>query len=477
MSCSKFATPTPSSEIHACGIDMPKAIPKIKTRLGHGYTRKLEAFSTSDIALNTTYWLLQTFDTPNKKGEIKTANAYLWRVLTDRKIESFMTTPEPYPMGDARVLSMITCPVAIDELSGLPKVLTACLYTTNSLAGLSSFSLTHDEKNPSCLEYYFNVIAKTQFALTHLKAMRNEDIVEMLSTSTRIDSDTLLDMLESKCNDLRFKRRASDDLSDEERKEHEKTALIEARAYMASLEPRIVVTCCIDWLNNNLKLSKTTDPELCKSIGGKIPIPSHKLGEWNKTVGLAMIAIASKLYKDSPLDLQNALPAGFGAWVAEFTPKDQRYGISVDRMDLDEACKSVQGKVGLMKLLEKEQARQEAFIADLEAILEAPGNDEGARARAALCKLTDGIDEHHRSIHGLSRAILLRLITGQLKFPCQLYTQITDFFRKIGLNWSVKDITVYQTEDDSFDPFTLLHLAGESTHPMRESGVKRSLSE
>ncbi len=479
MSCSKLAAPTPFSEIHACGIDMPRAIPMIQTRLGHGYTRKIEAFSVSDIALNTTYYLLQTFDTPNKKGEIKTANAYLWRVLTKGKIESFTTTPEPYPMGEARVLSTISCPVAIDEMCRLPKTLEACLYTTNSLGALSSFSLTHDPKDPSCLEYYFNVVAKTRFALAHIMSMKNDDIVEMLRTSPRIDSDTLLDILDYKCNDLRFKRRAPDGLSDEERKQFEKDALTEARAYMATRQPAGVVACCIHWLENNLKLPKTTDPVICKErVGRMIPIHADNLPKWDATVGLAMIAIASKLYADSPVDLQSALPAGYGAWVAEFTPKDQRYGIAVDKMDLDEACKTVKGKIGLIKLLETEQPRQEAFIADLRAILDAPGNNELERARMALGKLTHGIDAHGTSIHGLARAILLQQITGQLKFPCLLHNELNGFFRMIGLNWHVKDITVFQSDaDDSLDPFALLQLAGEGTHPMRESGVKRSLSE
>ena len=485
MSCSKFSTPTPFAEIHACGIDMMQAVPTIKTRHGHGFKRTTDAFSISDTAGNTTYWLLQYFDTPNKKNEVKTANAYLWRALDGGvKIESFTTTPDAYSMDDGRVLSLITCPVAKEEMFDKPKSLAACLYTTNSLAALSSFSLTHDEKDPSCLEFFFNVIAKTRFALTHIMSMEDKDIVELLMTAPRMDSDTLLDMLEDKCNELRFKQRAPEGLSDDERKQFEKDALSEARAYMATLKPRRVVSCCIRWLENNLRLPKTTDPVVCKEkVGQKIPIAPEKIAQWNTTVGLAMIVIGSNMYKNSPVDLQNALPAGFGAWVAEFTPKDQRYGITADKMDLDEACKTAKGKISLMKLLVTEHARQEAFIADLKAVLESPGNDESARARAALIKLTEGIHDYGTSIHGLARSILLRVITGEIKISCPLYSEILLFFRKIGLNWALEHITVYQNdENDAFDPFMLLHLSGESTHPMRSeearfSGVKRSLSE
>lgn len=483
MSLSKFSTPTPFTEIEDGEIDMLQAVTNLKTRYGHGYTRTTDTFSVSDMNGNTTHWILQYFETPNKKDEIKTSNAYLWRALdSGMKIESFTSTPEAYSMDDGRVLSLITCPVAKDELFEKPKSLAACLYTTNSFGALSSFSLT--QKDPSCLEFFFNVIAKTQFALTHLMSMKNEDVVQLLTNSPRIDSDTLLDMLEDKCNELRFNSRAPEGLSDDERRQFEKAALAEARAYMATLKPRTVFNCCLHWLENNLRLPHTTDPVICKEkVGQKIPIAPERIADWNATAGLAMIVIGSNLYKKSPLDLQNAIPAGFGAWVAEFTPKDQRYGITVDKMDLDEACKTAKGKISLMKLLETEHIRQEAFIEDLKAVLESPGNDELARARAALVKLTKGIDEYGASIHGLARCILLRIITGEIKISCLLYSEILAFFRKIGLNWALEHITVFQNdENDSFNPFTLLHLSGESTHPLRWeesrfSGVKRCLSE
>lgn len=483
MSCSKFASQTPFTEIHASEFAMLDAIPKIKTRLGHGYTRTTEAFSIMSAAGDWTYWLLQIFDTPNKKNESKTANAYLWRVITHNKIESFTQTPEPYSMDDGRVLSLILCPVAKEEMFGLPKSLAACLYTTNSLAALSSFSLTHNVKNPSCLEFYFNVIAKSRFALTHLVSMKDKDVFDLLTTTRFMDADTLLDILSDLDNETRFKRRAPADLSDDDRKKFNEDALQSTRQHIKDTgKHKELKALVMRWLERNLELAHTTDPELCKlRIGRMIPIPEEKIADWNRSAGLLMIVIASKLYKDSPVDLQNALPAGYGAWVAEFTPKDERYGVTVDQMDLDKACKTARGKIGLMKLLDKEHERQEAFITDFKAILEAPGNDELAKAQAALEKLTHGIDQYATSIHGLARSILLRIITGEIKISCMLYAEILGFCRKLGLNWSLEHTTVYQNdEDDSFDPYVLLHLSGESTHPMREdrvSGVKRASSD
>lgn len=480
MSCSKFSTPTPATSIYACGIDMLQEIKKIKTRFGNGYTRTTEAFCISDISGETSYWLLQIFDTPNKKKEMKTCNAYLWRVLTNSKIESFTSTPVPYSMGDARVLSTISCPVAIDEMSGLPKALAGCFYTTNSLGALSSFSLTHDEKDPSCLEYYFNVVAKSELSRRQIASMPAQEVKEYMRTTRFISADALLDIVSDLDNGDRFHARALDDLSDNDRKAfNEELLRVTREGVAASEDHEDFKALVLRWIERNLQLPKTMDPVLYKEqIGRMLPLPD--IAKWNEIAGLSLIVIASKLYKNSPVDLQSALPAGYGALVAEFTPKDSRYGVSFGKEELDEACKTPYGKIQLMKLLFKEHDRQETFIADLKAILEAPGNDELAKARAALHKLTHGIDEYGSSIHGLSRAILLRLIVGELKFPPLLHAEIVGCFRKIGLNWDIEDIPVYpiDEEDDSLDPFALLHIAGDHSHPMREgAGMKRSLSE
>ena len=149
-------------------------------------------------------------------------------------------------------------------------------------------------------------------------------------------------------------------------------------------------------------------------------------------------------------------------------------------MDLGETCATPQGMFKLIKLMDTEHSRQEAFIGELKAILDAPGQDEQTRATAALAKLTTGIDEYGTSIHGLSRAILLRVITGDINFPPLLYNAILGYFRdNFGLNWDLHRPQVYEDESGTLDPFQLLHMVGESSHPMREEcvGVKRSLSE
>lgn len=475
MSFSKFSTPTPATSIHACGLNMPKEIQSITTRFGHGYTRTTEAFSVSNNYGDITYWLIQIFDTPNKKQEMKTANALLWRVLTTSKIESFTSSPEPYSMGDDRVLSVITCPVAIDELSLHPKSLAQCLYTTNSWGLLSSMSRTHDKKDPVCLEYYFNVICKSQLSRRQIASMPAAEVLEYMRKTRFISADALFDIVSDLDNADRFQARALDGLSDDERRKFNEELLRVTREGIT--DPDEFKALVLRWIERNLSLSKTMDPVLYKEqIGRMLPLPD--ISKWNELVGLLLIVIASHLYKISPVDLQLALAAGHGAMVAEFTNKDVRYGLTVDKMELGEACKTPRGKIALMKLLDTEHDRQEAFIADLKAILEAPGNDELARARAALHKLTHGIDEYGSSIHGLSRAILLRLIVGELKFPPLLYAEIEGCLRQIGLNWTIRHISVDPSEDDSLDPFSLAHGAGEHLHPMRESvGAKRSYSE
>ena len=53
-----------------------------------------------------------------------------------------------------------------------------------------------------------------------------------------------------------------------------------------------------------------------------------------------------------------------------------------------ETCATPQGMFKLIKLMDTEHSRQEAFIGELKAILDAPGQDEQTRATAALAKLT-----------------------------------------------------------------------------------------
>lgn len=461
--------------VDACGVNMLQEFQSISTRFGHGYTRTTEAFSVSNSDGNTTYWLIQYFDTPNKKKEMKTANAFLWRVLSEAKIESFTTSPEPYSMGDDRVLSIITCSVAIDEMSLCPKSLAQCLYTTNSFGILSSMSRTHSGTNRSCLEYYFNVISKSQLSRRQIAPMPAAEVLEYMRKTRFISADALFDIVSDLDNGDRFQARALDGLSDDERRTFNSELLRVTRDGITDAEE--FKGLVLRWIERNLSLSKTMDPVLYKEqIGRMLPLPD--ISKWNELVGLLLIVIGSHLYKLSPVDLQLVIAAGHGALLAEFTNKDERYGLTFDKMELGEACRTPRGKIGLIKLLETEHVRQEAFIADLKAILEAPGNDEKARAHAAFHKLTRGIDEYGHSIHGLSRAILLRLIVGELKFPGLLYNEIQDCFRKIGLNWSLESIMVYPSEDDSLDPFSVLHGVGEHLHPMREEGAgcKRSFS-
>jgi hypothetical protein len=480
MACSKFSTVTPCLSIFASSIDFPREIPKIKTRFGHGYTRTTEAFCISDIDGKTTFWLAQIFDTPNKKDVVETSNVYIWHVLTDAKIESFTRSPVPYSMGDGRVLSTIECPLAIQEMSELPKSLAACLYTTNSFASLSSMSRTHGGKDPSCLEFYFNVKAKSELALRQMAVKPAKAVFDYMQTTRFIDGDTLNDIVQNLGNDQRFHARAADSMSDDARKTFNDELLRHTRENIAKSgdhDDFQILVCA--WIRRNLDLPKLFDPVKCKELVGR-KLPLFDIALWNHSVGLLMIVIASKLYKESPVDLQLALAAGHGAWVAEFTTRDERYGCSIDKkMNLGEACKTPHGKIGLMKLLITEHARQETFIAELQDIIAGKGEDELARARAALTKLTKGIDEYGASIHGLCRAIVLRVMTEDIEFPPLLYNEIVGYFREnFGLNWDFHPTEVYETDDDSLDPFTLLHNAGEGIHPMREEtvGSKRSLS-
>ena len=477
MSFSKFSTPTPATCIRDCRLHMPREIQRVETRLKHGYTRSTEAFCIKDGDSNASYWLLQIFDTPNNKDQMKTANALLWRVLTNSQVESFTSSPELYSMEGNRVMSIITCTVAIDELFLYPKCLAACLYTTNSFGALSSFSLTHDQEDPACLEYYFNVVAKSELSRRQIASIPGTEVVEYMRTTRFMTADALLDIVEDLSYDDRFVARAPRNLSDAETKAFNNELLLKTRANLP--EPEVFKALVLRWIERNKSFSKIENPACYKEwVGRTLPLPN--VAKWNESVGLLMIVIASYLYKKSPVDLQLALAAGHGALVAEFTPKDERYGITVDKMDLDEACKTPRGKIALMKLLETEHDRQENFIADLKAILEAPGNDELAKARAALVKLTQGIDQYGRSIHGLSRAILLRYITGDLKFPPLLFAEIEAYLAGIGLNWKLKKIDVDFSDDDFLDPFCLCHGAGERLHMQEEIpavGLKRSLSE
>lgn len=418
MSFSPFDMRTPHFKIPS-QFPLHDMIERMKTHLGHGYTRNIIAFSWKKNDDQVIYFLAQSFETNNKKGVKTTASCFLWMICNGfERLESFAVPDEVYKMDDGE-LRMILCPLMAETLKVLPKRLLAYLFTTNDVAGMDSFTYSRPPWAPRCIENYVMASGKSQFVQSHVRSMPPEELFNLYLTSRFIDSDTIADILQDLGNDERFQKRAPPGLSDEERKLWESDAIKSIRERMkAEVSPERFKELVGSWISRNLELSPNLDPVIYKdAVGRKLPMTPAMCQAWDKLSPLVFLFATSRFYWRSPADLYLALTAGFdGTWIAELTPKDQRWGVSPpNKKDLKWVSTTPEGLAWLLQALKTKGRAQEEFVAGLKTILNAEDISETRRIDEAVLKLTDGLDKYEHGILGLVKSIYLRLLTGEIK--------------------------------------------------------------
>lgn len=416
MSFSPFDMRTPHVKIPS-QFPLYDMIKRMKTHLGHGYTREIIPFSWKRHD-QTTYFLAQSTKTVDKKGVDKTSSLFLWMVCNGiQSLESFAVPDEVYKMDDGEI-RMIQCPLMAETLKVLPKRLLAYLFTTNDVAGMDSFTYSRPPWAPRCIENYVMASGKSLFVQSHVRSMPPEELFNLYLTSRFIDSDTIADILHGLGNDDRFQKRVPPGLSDEERKLWESDAIKTIRERMKTeVSPERFKELVGSWISRNLELSPNLDPVIYKdAVGRKLPMTPEMCQAWDKLSPLVFLFATSRFYWRSPADLNLALAAGFdGTWIAELTPKDQRWGVSPpNKKDIKWVSTTPEGLFWLLQALKTKGKAQEEFVAGLKTILNAKDISEPHRIDEAVLKLTDGLDKYEHGILGLIKSIYLRLLTGEI---------------------------------------------------------------
>lgn len=469
MSSCTFDMQTPTVRVQNT-LAVHSMVAGMKTHLEHGYERHLHVFSVKETDDRTTFYILQIFDTTNKKGETKTASGFLWKVLTGLQcVESFMVADTVHAMEGGRILRDVTCPVATEELLALPKCLVAAPFTTNDVACMDSFTYSRPPSAPRCIEHSVMCVAKTRFALTHVIEMPADKLFELYLTSRFMDADTIRDILEGLDDSARFQSRAPKGLSEQELKAYKTESLREVREHMkSSVKAEDFKPMVVEWLERNLVISRTLDPAVYKdAIGRKVPMTKETAEEWDRLSGLLFLMATSKHYRESRCDLQLAMAAAFdGTWIAEVTPKDQRWGVSPpDGKDLGWVCKEPTGKMWLVDTAKTHGAAQERFVGSLKTALTAEGVEDKIRIDVALTLLTDGLNHYQHGILGLVKSIFLRTLTKELDFPVKLVRRFEIETQRHGIAWCMFTVPITHVEPGhkhhkEVEPFALLESVG-----------------
>lgn len=460
---------TPCVRMHSPPLPPSKCFTRFLSEYGHGYDVEKIYFNTTIDGV-TEYFIMLVFRTPDKKGEVRVSNISLWEILCDDDNEAprdrqIQDTVHAFTGGDQ--LRDIHCKAATSQMKEMPRKHASKVFTTNDMAALDSF--TRVQSKPRCLEYSVMCVAKTLHNKEFIAAMSDDDLVKLVMTSPFIKSDMLRDVLEDRENYERFTKRAPPGLSREEAKDHEKTALANLREReVKGMEPKMLKALVMRWEKRNLTLDPDSKPAIFKDeVGQKLIMSKESVESWDKLSGLLFLLATTKLAKESPVNLAFALTAAKDTFIAEVTPKDERYGVKPPKLDgnkeherLDWCAETPAGKLWLVKLTKSHGAEQEAFIAKFKAEMDAANEcsirdvqTRSVHIESALDMLTDGLNEYKFGILGLVKAIALRIFTGQIVLNGGFKNRIDVLLKPYGIDWWFHDVhaTFNTTEQDPFE--------------------------
>jgi hypothetical protein len=459
MSCSKLSPTTPVKLLNYAR-PCPSLYEEFETN-GHLYTRRTDAFIIKTPKGEMTYYLLQSFKSP-KKDKLETACAFLWEVLGST--ESLSAPDDVTMMRDDTEVREIKCEVAIEELMSMPKRLVAQPFTSNDFC----FS-SHKRGNTSnyCIEHKVIGEDKTRVVRRLLSSTTTrEDRYKFALTNPHITSDSLRDIVSNQPNETRFTKRAPAELGKEARKVWEAEARQHVNAQIRSMTPDKYCELENAWLDRNLAVDHMTDPVIVKEqIGGQLPMPASILEVWNILAPLCFYSRTADWFHDNWKNLSLAAISAYGTWIAEITPKDQRWGVSPpEGKTLSWGCDTPQGKRWLTDMVRTHGGAQEEFMDALKLVVNGEDNDTMVCVEKAFDMLTHGLNEFMYGILGLVKRITLATLTGELKFSNMLILRIQTFFEDNGLQWRFRITEIIQDTERGEDPFKLLETIGEEHH-------------
>jgi len=436
------------------------------------YLRSTEHYSLRKVGTGgeeAKYYIMQSYDT-YKDGVMKTATVFLWSV-NEENVESFTKKDIIHPLPDGRQLCKIKCPIAMEQLIECPhKELIVSAFTTNDIARLSSFG---SGSNSEYIEFHF-VKAKCKFVIHHTRRFTPEERHNFAMTNSRLTSDTLADILDDVPNNKRFISRIPEGLSKEEAKQYEQSARAAMIERIKALSPDAYCALEDRWLQKSLdlKTSEVSPRVMKEKLGAQAPMMGHVVDEWNSTAPLIFLLVTTHFYYKNPDELHLANPAGQTAWIAEITPKDQRYGVSPpDKEDLTWVSKTFEGIEWLIDATKKHRETQEAFVGQLKLLTNCPDNEARDKSAAAFFLLSSGINMYKHGILGLVKFIALQYFRGEIIISNTLATMIHDHVMEFGLDWRLHRATVVRCEgkvSEEYDPFWLyqsIGLRGASSEP------------
>ena len=471
MSCSKLSydfTPTRPTRMHSPRRD---SVTGMLSPFDKPYTQVQTVCLFEHGEEEDEIYIVLDFQTPNKKEINKTAMLSVWRILynPDEDVPHLRTVPDETTVfgEDEKKLSIIKCKVTIDWILKQEKAHVALPFTTNDPAKLDSF--TPGLRSKQYNERYVMCLGKSRFSEEHSKIDPRYPY-EVAMSSPRVSPDMLNAVLERRGDDTRFLKRATPaDATKDELKAIKKEALAEARAKIEALGHEKFCELYRAWLQLNETLPKTTRPEIFKDdVGGNVLMTAGMVETWNRLSPLLFVYTESKCIRENPANCAVFATCDRQTWIAEVTPKDQRWGVSPkDGNELGWCASTPEGLKWLIETSKTHGEEQERFLAKLQEACHTAngckiGNPElhKAKIEEAFTMLTDGLNGYKFGILGLTKAMLLMLSRGELVFPVALHYHIDALFRSNGVGgWWLRELS-FEFDDDEMDPFALMRSVG-----------------
>ena len=472
MSCSKMQFKTTSFRMHSPTLPPPAMFKYMKTQYGYKYDVEELYFSIKTLNDDLEYYIMLVFRTNDKDNEKRVAAISLWKIVDEHTPTDPRAFDEIHVLDNKTEIRDIKCKGTQAHMFELERDNTGVGFTTNDPFAMDSF--TRLQYKPRCTEYSVMCIAKTLHNEPFIAELSSGELLHVALTSPHVSADTLWDIVEDLPNDKRFQERAPKDLSREELKRFKVNALASAREAAKQLGAEEFKARYQRWEERNLQIDPTSKPSIFKDkVGRGLLMCQPAARSWDKKAGLLFFLATSKNLSESPVNLALALTA-HNAFIAEVTPKDARYGVKPPTLEgktegerLDWCAETPAGKAWFVALTKTHGAKQEEFIGRFKGLMDKAHatkrkdfDERQTYFDEALRMLTDEIDKYEYGILGLTKALVLRVFTGQIKLHAGFEYHVMQYLRGFGIDWGFQyfhkvHVTLH-TDGSDQDPFMLL---------------------
>jgi hypothetical protein len=472
MSCSKMQFQTSTFRMHSPTLPPAAMFKYMKTQYGYKYDVEELYFSIKTLDNDLEYYIMLVFRTNDKDNEKRVAAISLWKIVDEHTPTDPRAFDEIHVLDNKTEVRDIKCKATQAHMFELERDNTGVGFTTNDPFAMDSF--TRLQYKPRCTEYSVMCIAKTLHNMAFTAALSSADLLHIALTSPHISADTLWDIIEDLPNEKRFKERAPKGLSGEELKSFKVDSLFKAREAAKQMGAEEFKARYQRLEERNLHVDPTSKPSIFKDkIGRGLLMCQPAARSWDKKVGLKFFLATSKNFCESPVNLALALTA-HNAFIVEVTPKDARYGVKPPTLEgktegerLDWCAETPAGKAWFVALTKTHGAKQEEFIGRFKGLMDKANatkrkdfDERQTYFDEALHMMTDEIDKYEYGILGLTKALVLRVFTGQIKLHAGFEYHVMQYLHGFGIDWGFQyfhkvHVTLH-TDGSDQDPFMLL---------------------